>query len=184
MKKVVLSEIDIITGTIDCPKGFEINRDKIKNDIITSYINQERISNNEKNYSYNDYKVPFSQPLQWFKDYLRDHFKLEHNKTLIPKLDFGIILEKKQKSHTRNLVEPLDLLHAPDYTCIYGVDIDDEEQLEVVILYDDNRRVNRTWHLPLQNNGYIIFPSTQRFFINESKSSKLQSILISTYEYI
>ena len=51
MEKVVLSEIDIITGTIDCPKGFEINRDKIKNDIITSYINQERISNNEKNYS-------------------------------------------------------------------------------------------------------------------------------------
>ncbi len=68
MEKVVLSEIDIITGTIDCPKGFEINREKIKNDIITSYINQERISNNEKNYSYNDYKVPFSQPLQWYKD--------------------------------------------------------------------------------------------------------------------
>ena len=110
--------------------------------------------------------------------------RIEHNKTLIPKLDFGIILDKKQQSHNRNLVEPLDLLHAPDYTCIYGVDIDDEEQLEVVIHYNDNRRVNRTWHVPLQNNKFIIFPSMQRFYITENKSSKLQTILISTYEYI
>ena len=184
MKKVVLSEIDLTFGKIESPKGFEINREKIKNDIITSYINQKRISNNKKDYSYYDYEVPFSQPLQWYQDYLRDHFRIEHNKTLIPKLDFGIILDKKQQSHNRNLVEPLDLLHAPDYTCIYGVDIDDEEQLEVVIHYNDNRRVNRTWHVPLQNNKFIIFPSMQRFYITENKSSKLQTILISTYEYI
>ena len=184
MKKQVVSEIDIVSGTIDSPKGFKIDREKIKNDIITSFINQDRISKNEKDFSYTDYKVPFSQPLQWLKDYLRDHFRIEHNKTLIPKLDFGIILDKQQQSHNRNLVEPLDLLHAPDYTCVYGVDIDDEEQLEVVIHYDDNRRVNRTWHVPLQNNKFIIFPSMQRFYITENKSSKLQTILISTYEYI
>ena len=184
MQKVVLSEIDCISGFIESPKGFEINRDVIKNDIIKSYINEDRISKKEKDFTYYDYKVNFSQPLQWYKDYLRDHFRIEHNKTLIPKLDFGIILDKKQQSHNRNLVEPLDLLNAPDYTCIYGVDIDDEEQLEVVIHYDDNRRANRTWHVPLQNNKFIIFPSMQRFFISENKSSKLQTILISTYEYI
>ena len=184
MKKQVVSEIDIVSGTIDSPKGFEINRDKIKNDIIASFITQKRISNNEKDYAYTDYQVHVSQPLQWLKDYLIDHYKVEYQKTLIPKLDFGIILDKKQQSHNRNLIEPLDLLHAPDYTCVYGVDIDDEEQLEVVIHYDDNRRVNRTWHVPLQNNKFIIFPSMQRFYITENKSSKLQTILISTYEYI
>ena len=184
MKKVVLSEIDLTIGKIDSPKGFEIDREKIKNDIITSYINQKRISNNKKDYSYYDYEVPFSQPLQWYQDYLRDHFKLQYNKTLIPKQNIGLVIEKDKRSFTRNLIEPLDLLHAPDYTCIYGVDIDEEEELELVILYDDNRRVNRTWHLTLQNNEFIIFPSVQKFFINESKSSKLQTLLISTYEYI
>jgi len=184
MKKKVVSEIDIVSGTIDSPKGFEVDRDTIKNDIITSFINQKRISKKERDFSYTDYVVPFSQPLQWLKDYLRDHFRMEYGKTLIPKLDFGIILEPKQKSHSRNTVEPLDLLHSPDYTCVYGVDIDDEEQLEVVIHYNDNRRVNRTWHVPLHNNKFIIFPSMQRFFITENKSSKLQTILISTYEYI
>ena len=184
MQKVVLSEIDLISGFIESPKGFEIDRNVIKNDIIKSYVNEDRISKNEKDFSFFDYKVNFSQPLQWYKDYLRDHFRIEHNKTLIPKLDFGIVLDKNQNTFSRNLVEPLDLLHAPDYTCIYGVDVDDEEQLEVVIHYDDNRRVNRTWHVPLQNNKFIIFPSMQRFFISENKSSKLQTILISTYEYI
>ena len=76
MKKLVVSEIDIVSGTIDSPKGFEINREKIKNDIITSFINQDRISKNEKDFAYTDYKVPFSQPLQWLKDYLRAYFSL------------------------------------------------------------------------------------------------------------
>ena len=82
MKKLVVSEIDIVSGTIDSPKGFAINREKIKNDIITSFINQDRISKNEKDFAYTDYKVPFSQPLQWYKDYLRDHFKVEYQKHL------------------------------------------------------------------------------------------------------
>ncbi len=184
MQKQVVSEIDIVSGTIDSPKGFEIDREKIKNDIITSYINKKTLSNKKKDYSYYDYEVPFSQPLQWYQDYLRDHFKIEYGKTLIPKQNIGLVIEKDKRSYTRNLVEPLNLLNSPDYTCIYCVDIDDEEELELVILYDDNRRVNRTWHIPLQNNKFIIFPSMQRFFINESKSSKLQTLLISTYEYI
>ena len=84
MFKKVISEIDIISGTVDSPKGFEIDRKKIKNDIFNSFINKKRISNNERDFAYTDYQVPFSQPLQWLKDYLRDHFKLEHSKTLIP----------------------------------------------------------------------------------------------------
>ena len=38
MKKVGLSEIDLISGKIESPKGFEINREKIKNDIATEII--------------------------------------------------------------------------------------------------------------------------------------------------
>ena len=30
MKKLVVSEIDIVTGPIDSPKGFEIDRAKLK----------------------------------------------------------------------------------------------------------------------------------------------------------
>jgi hypothetical protein len=38
MQKKVLTEVDLYTGEISMPKGFEIDRDKIRNDIIESYV--------------------------------------------------------------------------------------------------------------------------------------------------
>ena len=73
MEKITLSEIPLIYGSIDMPKGFDIDRDKIKNDIISSFIDNKRITDNKKSYSYDDFNIPFSQPLQWLKDYIRDH---------------------------------------------------------------------------------------------------------------
>ena len=43
MQKKVLSEIDLYFGEIASPKGFEINRDRIKGDILTSFINQKEL---------------------------------------------------------------------------------------------------------------------------------------------
>ena len=99
MQKVVLSEISLIHGSVDLPKGFEIDRDKIKNDIIKFLRKKNRISNNPKAYSFNDYKVPFSQPLQWLKDYLRDNIRVEHGFTLVEKAQHGNVMHPKEKSY-------------------------------------------------------------------------------------
>ena len=34
--------------TLKCQKGFEIDLDKIRNDIIESYVNKNRVNNNPK----------------------------------------------------------------------------------------------------------------------------------------
>jgi len=183
MQKVVLSEISLTYGEVKTPKGFEIDRVKIKNDIVSSYIKEDRISQNNKDYSYKDYKVPFSQPLQWLKDYLRDHTNLEHQITLVPKIDFGLVLNPKEKSFSRNQVDPVDLRNSADFTLIYVIDCK-KDSCELVIEYDDNRRKGRTWHVPLQNNYFYMFPATQKYFISENKSEKINVFLITTYEYI
>ena len=103
MQKVVLSEINLVHGDVKTPKGYEINRKKIKNIILDSYVNKDRVSNNKLDYSYNDYKVKYCQELQWLKDYLRDHFQLEHHYSLIPKIDFGTVLTPNERSYTRNI---------------------------------------------------------------------------------
>ena len=175
MQKQVVSEIAIIHGTVDSPKGFEIDREKIKNDIISSFVSNKKFNDS-------DYEVPFSQPLQWFQDYIRDFFKSEHNQTLIPKLNFAYILNPGQASINRNTVDLVDLRNSPDYTLLYGVDIDDK--LDVTIEYNDNRRANRSWTIPLQNNKFIIFPSMQRFYVSENKTKRIQTILLTSYEYI
>ena len=182
MQRVVLSETSLVYGDVKTPKGFEIDQDKIKNDILSSYASGDRISNNPLDYSYNDYKVPYSKKLQWLLDYIRDHFKVECEKTLILKSKFANILNSKENSLNKNNVDPVDLRHAPDYTCVYGVDIEGEGEL--VIEYDDNRKKGRTWHIPLKSNNFYIFPSTLRYFFKAPNKNKLTTILIITYEFV
>jgi len=180
MQKKVLSEIDLYTDTVHVIK---IDRKKIKNDILNSFASEKRLSKNKKDYSYQDFEVPFSQPLQWLKDYIRDHFRVDYAKTLINKKEWGNVYGPHEFSITRHQVEPLLLRNSPDYTCLYGVDVANDS-CELVIEYDDNRRKNRTWHIPLENNRFIIFPSTQRYFISQNKSNQSNIFLTINYEYV
>ena len=180
MQKKVLSEIDLYIDTVHIIK---IDRAKIKNDILNSFASEKRLSKNKKDYSYQDFEVPFSKPLQWLKDYLRDHFRAESHRTLVGKKEWGNIYNRSESSYTRHQVDPIRLLDAPDYTCIYGVDMA-KDSCELVIEYNDNRRANRTWHIPLKDNQFIIFPSTQRYFISQNKGKQMNIFLTLTYEYI
>ena len=183
MQKKVLTEVDLYIGEISMPKGFEIDRDKIRNDIIESYVKQKRINTNPQAYAFDDYVVPFSQPLQWTQDYMRDHWRVEYGYTLVQKNMHGNVMHPKEKSWTRHQVEPVDLLNSPDYTFIYGVDVK-EGSSECIIEYDDNRRKNRTWHLPIKNNEFIMFPATNKYSFSPNTSNGLNIILTINYEYI
>ena len=180
MHKKVLSEIDLYIDTVHVIK---IDRAKIKNDILNSFAFDKRLSKNKKDYSYQDFEVPFSKPLQWLKDYLRDHFRVDYHRTLIPKKEWGNIYNQHDSSLARHQVDLIDLKNSPDYTCLYGVEVA-KDSCELVIEYDDNRRKNRTWHIPLKDNQFIIFPSTQRYFISQNKGKQLNVFLTMTYEYI
>ena len=183
MQKKVLTEVDLYTGEISMPKGFEIDRNKIKNDIIKSFVTKSRISDNPKTYSYKEYKLPYSQPLQWAQDYMRDHWRVEYGYTLVQKNMHGNVMHPKEKSWTRNQVEPVDLRNSPDYTLIYVVDVK-EGSSECIIEYDDNRRKNRTWHLPIKDNHFIMFPATNKYSFSPNTSNGLNIILTINYEYI
>ena len=180
MLKKVLSETNLYIDTVQVIK---IDRAKIKNDILNSFVSEKRLSKNKKDYSYQDFEVPFSKPLQWLKDYLRDHFKVDYHRNLIGKKEWGNIYNPHESSFTRHQVEPLLLKNSPDYTCLYGVEVA-KDSCELVIEYDDNRRKNRTWHIPLKDNQFIIFPSTQRYFISKNTSKQMNVFLTLTYEYI
>ena len=180
MLKKVLSEIDLYIDTVHV---ITIDRAKIKNDILNSFAFDKRLSKNKKDYSYQDFEVPFSKPLQWLKDYLRDHFRVDYHRTLIPQKEWGNVYHPSESSYTQHRVDPLYLKDAPDYTCVYVIEVA-KDSCELVIEYDDNRRKNRTWHLPLENNKFIIFPSTQRYFISQNKSKEMNIFLTMTYEYI
>ena len=168
MKKILLSQVDLHYGQIEMPKGFEIDREKLSADIL-SYTSQ-------------NIEFPFSKSFDKLQTYLREHLFVEYGFTLVHKKTIGNIYKPNQHSHSFLQVDPVDLRNSPDYVMLYGVNIE-KDSCKVFIEYDDNRRKGRSWEIPLNNNDFIMFPSTQRYHITSNTSEQLNFILTTTYDY-
>jgi len=167
MHKKVLSEIALHYGTIDMPKGFEIDRDKLQSDILSSQI---------KNSTF-----PYSRDWDKLNTYMREHINVEHHFTLINKETWGNMYKPKEVSVPLLNIDPVDLKNSPDYTFLYGVNVKD---CSVRIHYEDNRRKGRSWDIPLNNNQFIMFPSTNMYYLTNNQKDSLNFVQTITYEYI
>ena len=167
MQKKVLSEIDLYYGDVAMPKGFEIDQNKLQSDILNSQINNK--------------EFPFSRTWDMLNTYLREHIKLEYGFTLINKKTWGNVYKPKELSVPLLNIDPVDLRNSPDYTLLYGVKVKD---CSVRIHYDDNRRAGRSWDIPLKNNQFIMFPSTNMYYITNNQKDSLNFIHTITYEFI
>jgi len=167
MHKKVLSEIDLHYGNIDMPKGFEIDRDKLQSDILRSHINNK--------------EFPYSKEWDKLNSYLRQHINVEYDFQLINKETWGNAYKPKELSIPLLNIDPVDLRNSPDYTLLYGVNVKD---CSVRIHYDQNRRAGRNWDILLTNNKFIMFPSTQMYYITNNQENCLNFILTTTYDYV
>ena len=167
MQKKVLTEQALYFGDVSMPKGFEIDRDKLSGDILQStFINSE---------------FPFSRTWDMLNTYIRDHVNLEYNFQLVNKNTWGDIYKPNQISQPLLNIDPVDLRNSPDYTLLYGVKTN---KCFVRIHYDDNRRKGRNWEIELKDNMFIMFPSTNLYFISNNQKDSLNFIQTITYEYI
>ena len=167
MHKKVLSEIDLYYGIIDMPKGFEIDRDKLQSDILKSRINNK--------------EFPFSREWDKLNTYLREHINVEYGFTLVNKETWGNVYKPKEISIPLLNIDPVDLRNSPDYILLYGVNV---KECSVRIHYDDNRKKGRSWDIPLKNNQFIMFPSTNMYYITNNQKDSLNFILTITNEFI
>ena len=167
MQKKVLSEIGLYYGDVAMPKGFEIDREQLQSDILSSNINNK--------------DLPFSKNWDMLNTYLREHIKMEYNFTLVNKKTWGNVYKPQEISVPLLNIDPVDLRNAPDYTLLYGVNVKD---CSVRIHYDANRRAGRSWDIPLKNNQFIMFPSTQMYYVTNNQKDSLNFILTITHEFI
>ena len=167
MHKKVLSEIALYHGQVNMPKGFEIDRDKLQEDILSSNINNK--------------KFPFSREWDKLNTYLREHINVKYGFTIINKETWGNVYKPKEISIPLLNINPTDLRNSPDYVLLYGVNV---KNCSVRIHYDENRRAGRSWDIPLKNNQFIMFPSMQMYYITNNQKDSLNSILTITNEFI
>ena len=167
MQKKVLTEQALYYGDVAMPKGWDIDRDKLSGDILQS--------------SFTNREFPFSRTWDMLNTYMRDHIGLEYGINLVNKNSWGDIYKPNQISKPLLDVDPVDLRNSPDFTLLYGVKVD---KCWVRIHYEDNRRKGRSWDIPLENNKFIMFPSTNMYYITNEQKDSLNFIQTITYEYI
>jgi hypothetical protein len=170
INKKILSEIALYKGKVKMPKGFEINNEELVNNIFLSQY-------------YENFEYPFSISFDKLNKFISDYMRLEHKLNLVPKKITGNFYEKGESSKHFLEVEPLDLRNSPDFVLLYGVEID-PSTCKIEIFYDDNRRKNRSRVINLENEEFIIFPSSLTYKINNNNNSYLNFIKKITYEYI
>ena len=167
MQKKVLSEIALYYGDVDMPKGWDIDRDKLSGDILQSVIQNK--------------DFPFSRTFDMLNTYMRDHINLDYGFTLINKETWGNIYKTNEITIPLLNIDPVDLRNSPDYTLLYGVNV---KNCMVRIHYEDNRRKGRSWDIELTNNKFIMFPSTNMYYLTNNQTDNLNFVQTITYEYI
>ena len=167
MQRQVLTEQSLFYGDINMPKGFEIDQEKLTNDILQSTFNSK--------------EFPFSRTWDMLNTYMRDFIGLEHGINLVNKSTWGNIYKPNETTIPLLNIDPVDLRNSPDFTMLYGVKVKD---CFVRIHYEDNRRKGRSWDIELKNNMFIMFPSTNMYYITNNQKDSLNFVQTITYEYI
>ena len=167
IKKKVLTEQSLFYGDINMPKGFEIDQKKLTNDILQSTFNSK--------------EFPFSKTWDMLNTYMRDFIGLDYGINLVNKSTWGNIYKPAETTIPLLNIDPVDLRNSPDFTMLYGVKVKD---CFVRIHYEDNRRKGRSWDIELKNNMFIMFPSTNMYYLTNNQKDSLNFVQTITYEYI
>ena len=167
MQKKVLTEQALYYGDVAMPKDWDIDRDKLQNDILNSEVT--------------DSPFPFSRTWDMLNTYMRDYVNLEHGINLVNKEIWGNVYKPGETTIPLLNIDPVDLRNSPDFTFLYGVNV---KNCMVRVHYEDNRRKGRSWDIPLTDNKFIMFPSTCMYYITNNQKDSLNFVQTITYEYI
>jgi len=167
VQKKILTEQALYFGDVAMPKNWDIDREKLSGDILQSVIKDE--------------EFPFSRTFDMLNTYIREHINLKYQFSLIDKKTWGSIYKPAETTIPLLNIDPVDLRNSPDFTFLYGVKV---KNCMVRIHYEDNRRKGRSWDIELKNNMFIMFPSTNMYYITNNQKDSLNFVQTITYEYI
>jgi len=167
MQKKVLTEQSIYFGDVSMPKHWEIDRNELAHYILQSNLTNERLHS--------------SKTYDKLNTYIKDFIGVKHDINLVNKSTWGNIYKPAETTTPLLNIDPVDLRNSPDFTLLYGVKVKD---CNVRIHYEDNRRKGRSWNIPLLNNRFIMFPSTNMYYLTNNQKDSLNFVQTITYEYI
>ena len=170
LEKRRLTESFVIRGKIDSVSA--VNTRLIKNHILSNFMMANRYEDDQYWYMSEYLKVPYHQHIQWTQDWLRDHFRLEHNRTLVPTpVDSirGIIQQTGERVNTHHNVKDWHLAESPEVSCLFTVGTGSKIS-EVIFEYDDGRNKHRRWKVHLEQDTFILYSSHLNYSITKNEN--------------
>jgi hypothetical protein len=167
MQKKVLTEQSLFYGNINMPIHWDIDRNDLAHHILHSDLTNE--------------KIQFSRTWDKLNTYIIDFIRLEHRINLVNRETWGNIYKPSETTIPLLNIDPVDLRNSPDFTMLYGVKVKD---CNVRIHFDDNRRKGKSWDIELKNNMFMMFPSTNMYYLTNTQKNNLNFVQTITYEYI
>ena len=170
LEKHKLTEQFYITGKVDSVSA--VNTKLIKNHILSNFMLINRYKDDQYWYMKEYVKVPYHQHIQWTQDWLRDHYRLEHEQCLVPTpVDSirAIVQQTGENVNTHHNVKDWHLAESPEISCLYTLSTGPKKS-QVVFEYDDGRNKHRRWSVPLVQDQFILFSSHTPFYITKNES--------------
>ena len=184
MNKHTLTESFIIQGKLD--KVSFVDTKLIKNHILSHFTLANRYDDPQYWYMKDYVKVPYHQHIQWVNDWLRDHYRLEHGRTLVPTpIDSirGIVQQTGETVNTHHNVKDWHLAESPEVDCLFTVATGEKKSF-VVFEYDDGRNKHRRWKVPLEQDSFILFSSNLNHYITKNDNKDFLVNLSLHYQLI
>ena len=170
LEKLRLTESFFVTGKIDSVSA--VKTSLIKNHILSNFSLANRYKDDQYWYMNEYLKVPYHQHIQWVQDWLRDHYRLEYNQTLVPTpVDSirGVIQQTGENVNTHHNVKDWHLAESPEVSCLYTVSTGPKLS-EIVFEYDDGRNKHRRHSVPLEQDHFILYSSNTPFYITKNEN--------------
>ena len=170
LEKHRLTEQFFITGKVDSVSA--VNTRLLKNHILSNFNMANRYKNDQYWYMKEYVKVPYHQHIQWTQDWLRDHYRLEHNQTLVPTpIDSirAIVQQTGENVNTHHNVQDWHLAESPEVSCLFTVGTGSKIS-EVIFEYDDGRNKHRRWKVALEQDSFILYSSHLNHSITKNEN--------------
>jgi hypothetical protein len=124
-----------------------------------------------------------------FQDYVRDHYRAEYDRTVVPTTGDqslnvrSLVLQTGETINYHNHVNPWDLENSPEISCLYCVS-ETPEPSHITFKYDDGRNKHRLWKQEIKYNQFILFSSNIEHCITKNKNSGFLVNLSTHYQLI
>ena len=164
MRKLTLTEQSIYHGDISMPKGYEINTTELCLKAFESYLTGK--------------KVIHSKEWEKLNRYIVENIRLRFKRVISFRDRYDHIYLPNEISEPQLNLDFTNLPESPDWVVLYGMKVED---CNVTILYDDNRKKNLKWTIPLTDNKFIMFPASNQYFISNTQKANLNFIMFNTY---